>query len=297
MKRVLITGPTGNVGSEVLAALTGRPHGAEIVAGVRDTEADGKKLARYGVGVCAFDFGRAETYGPALAHCDVLFLLRPPQISAVRKIFGPLIAAAKTAGVRHIIFLSVQGVEKNRVIPHHKIEELIKKSGIAYTFLRPAYFMQNFTTTLLDGIVKERRIFLPAGTAKFTLVDTRDIGAVAAVVIMAPHLHAGSAYELTAQTALTFGEMAQSLSAGLGVQIRYRSPSLVAFFREKRSQGTPPMFIAVMIMLHYLPRFGKAPDVTDWVEKITSKAPIEFAEFIEDYKAVLLASGNTRQPR
>ncbi|HKL36465.1 MAG TPA: hypothetical protein VJ899_09270 [Salegentibacter sp.] len=51
-------------------------------------------------------------------------MLRPPQIADVDKIFVPLMEEIKQSSVKHIVFLSVQGVEKNKIIPHHKIEKI-----------------------------------------------------------------------------------------------------------------------------------------------------------------------------
>lgn len=72
----------------------------------------------------------------------------------------------------------LQGVEKSRIIPHHKIEKQIVTRGIPYTFLRLAYFIQNFTTTLHHALVNKRKIFLPAGNTKLTSIDVTDIGNV-----------------------------------------------------------------------------------------------------------------------
>jgi len=290
MTNVLITGATGNVGLEVLRALSAAPHGLHVVAGVRSLADDHAKLDAYAVQRVAFDVTQPATFGPALSGCQVLFLLRPPQISAVNKYFKPILAACRQAGVQHIVFLSVQGVQQSSIIPHHKIERLIVASGIAYTFLRPAYFMQNFTTTLRADLVERKRIFLPAGKARFTLVDVRDIGQVAAAILANPSAHQNTAYELTSHDLLTFEQMAATLSAGLGRPIRYESPGLWRFFWAKRREKLPTMLILVMIMLHYLPRFQAPPATTDWVEKLSGHAPTSFEGFVEDFR-VLLGGG------
>lgn len=103
------------------------------------------------------------SYKPVLQNCNTLFLLRPPQIANIDAYFKPLITAAKECGVIHIIFLLVQGVQHNKWVPHHKIEKLIIESGIQFIFLRPAYFMQNFTPTLQQDLFINHRIFLQAG--------------------------------------------------------------------------------------------------------------------------------------
>ena len=288
MKKIVITGATGNVGVEVLNSLRKTDHGLSICAGIRDIEKDKGKLKDFAVTLIKFDFEDSSTYQTALENCEVLFLLRPPQLSEVDKIFKPIIEMAVKCSVKHIIFLSVQGVEKSAIIPHHKIEKLVVESKIPYTFLRPAYFMQNFTTTLRHDLVERNRIFLPAGNSKFTLVDVSDIGDVTAKVFIAPYKYTNQAYELTCNEKLTFSQMATELSNLLHTTINYESPILVKFFLVKRKEGIPTMLILVMIMLHYLPRFQKEPVATDSVNSITGHQPNTFSQFIIQNRKKLL---------
>lgn len=288
MTNVLITGATGNVGMEVVIALQKLDHHLALFAGVRDTTSDNGKLANFKIKAIKFDFTNKETFGPALKNIDILFLLRPPQISDVNKYFAPLIEIAKQSSVKHIVFLSVQGVENSKIIPHHKIEKLIVASEIPYTFLRPAYFMQNFTTTLHADLVKNNRIYLPAGKAKFTIIDVEDIGAVTAKVITEAQNHRNKSYELTNNETLTFSEMAEKISNGIGKTINFISPNLLQFFCTKKKENMPSMLILVMIMLHYFPRFQKTPQTTKWVKIITGQEPKTFDEFVTSNRQLLL---------
>lgn len=287
MKNILITGATGNVGMALIKALVKLNNNFEIYAGVRDVEKDKLALSGFQLKITHFDFNDINTFKPALERCDILFLLRPPQISEVTKIFKPLIEFAIQRAVKHIVFLSVQGVEKSKIIPHHKIEKLIVDSNINYTFLRPAYFMQNFTTTLLKDLLLNKRIFLPAGKAKFTIVDITDIGKVAAKIISDRTGHVNKSYELTNHEKLSFNKMAEKLSKGLNTVIKYKSPNLFSFFIVKRKEKMPVMLILVMIMLHYLPRFQKEPETTDWVNKISKDKPKTFDKFVFENKNLL----------
>ncbi len=288
MLTILVTGATGNVGMEVIKSLQDLTMPINVVAGVRDIETDSKKLRIAKVNVVKFDITNPSTFRDALTNCDILFLLRPPQISEVQKYFRPLIESAIQAKIKHIVFLSVQGVEKSKIIPHHKIEKLIVESKIPYTFLRPAYFMQNFTTTLRNDLVNKKRIFLPAGNAKFTLVDVSDIGKVAAKILSNTESHINQAYELTSTVKYSFKQMAEKLTVGLGTRIEYTSPSLLNFYQVKRREKMPVMFILVMIMLHYFPRFQKAPMITDCIKKITGDEPRSFEQFISANKTLMI---------
>jgi len=289
MTKVLITGATGNVGMELIKALLQMDQQLELYAGVRDVEHDKVTLPANGIQCVRFDFTDMDTVNGALEDCTILFLLRPPQISDVDKYFRPIIDACIAKAVQHIVFLSVQGVEHSSIIPHHKIEKLIVNSGIPYTFLRPAYFMQNFTTTLHHELVSKKRIYLPAGKAKFTLVDVRDIGAVAAHVLINISQHVNKSYALTSNKKMTFKEMAISLSSRLGVDIQFISPNLLSFFLAKKRENTPTMLILVLIMLHYFPRFQQEPALTKCVEEIIHRPPFSFEQFINDNKKKLVS--------
>jgi len=288
MKRILVSGATGQVGSAVIAAL----HNADDIvvrAAVRDVKVAPANWSRDAcVQPVAFDFLDPASQDAALADCDSLFLLRPPQLNTD---FGDVIARARAHGVGHIVFLSVQGAESNYLVPHHRIERRLMSSGVPYTMLRPAYFMQNFTSTLHEELALRHRIFLPAGNASFTLVDVGDIARVAALVLTHTGTqHHGHAYTLTSAIPLTFAQMAEQLSIGLGKPISYESPGPWGFYRTLRRDGREPGLILVMLLLHMLPRFTGTPPVTNTVAELTGLAPVEFAEFVAEHRSALLAA-------
>ena len=287
MKNVLITGATGNVGIEVIKALQKISHDLNVCAGVRNLEKNEQLFKDYAVKLIKFDFTDFSTFENALQSCEILFLLRPPQISNTEKYFKPLIEVAKAKKIKHIIFISVQGAEKNSFIPHHKIEKLISESGIPYTFLRPAYFMQNFLTTLHQDLLK-KYIFLPSGNAKFTVIDVRDIAKVTVKILLDVPNHLFKCYELTNNEQLSFQEMADILSEVLEEEITYKSPNLLKFIYQKRKEGQPFVYIFVLIFLHYFPRFQKPPQNSNWVQNITGIEPTEFKQFVKDFRVKLL---------
>jgi hypothetical protein len=150
--------------------------------------------------------------------------------------------------------------------------------------------MQNFTTTLRKDIVDKNIIYLPAGRAKFTIVDIEDIALTAAEILVDVKTHTNKAYDLTNDEKLNFQQMAAILSERLGREINYKSPSLFLFYLKKRKEKVPAMFILVMIMLHYLPRFKPVPQTTGWVKDITGKKPGTFKAFAEAHKSELKGS-------
>lgn len=93
-----------------------------------------------------------------MSGIDTIFLLRPPHLSDIDTYFKPLIFKIKDTNIKQIVFLSVQGAEKSKAIPHNKIERLINENELDFIFLRPSYFMQNLTTILIDDIKTKREI-------------------------------------------------------------------------------------------------------------------------------------------
>jgi uncharacterized protein YbjT (DUF2867 family) len=192
----------------------------------------------------------------------------------------------KKADIKHIIYMSVQGAGENKFIPHHTIENIIESSGIDFTFLRPAYFMQNFVTTL-KGDIANRLIYLPASNAKFSLVDIRDIASVTSKIVLNLSVHNMQKYDLTSDELLNFEEMTSQLNQYMDRKIKYQSPNPIMFALTKLKAGQKISYILVLIMLHYLPRFQKPPVLSNSIFQITGQKPLTFNQFATDYQSIL----------
>jgi len=285
MKKILITGAAGNVGTEVIHFLFQLNYDLKIVAGVRNVSKARKYFNNFpGLEFAPFDFENPDTFTDAFHNVESLFLLRPPHISDIDKVFKPLLEQIKKSEIKEIIFLSVQGAEKSTVIPHNKIEKLIKGTDINYIFLRPGYFMQNLTTTLLNDIKRKEQIILPAGKAKFNWIDIKNIGEAAAMLLQRFKEFKNQAIELTGYENKNFYHVARIMSKSLPHQITYRSVNPIKFFFIKRKEDIPTGMIIVMIFLHYLPRFQKEPRFSTFYENLTGKKPTTLSEFIEREK-------------
>ncbi len=275
---ILVTGATGNIGREVVSDLHANGRA------VRATASNNASAERVPAGVetVLFDFADAKTYGPALAGVERVFLMRPPQITDMEHTLNPFVDAAREAGIRHIVFVSLLGVEDNPRVPHYAAEQHLRAAGVPYTFLRPSFFMQNLNTTHRAEIRDRDEIYLPVGKARTSFIDTRDIGAVAAKVLCEDG-HDGAAYALTGGESLDYYQVADIFSRVLGRKITYKDPHSLAFLFSTVRHGTPLKFALVMQMLYRSTRNGIADVLTEDVSRLLGRPPRTFRQYVTDY--------------
>ena len=268
VSNILVIGATGNVGREVVRLLSVVDY--PVTAAVRNI-IDAQKSFGSNVRCVPFDFTNPHTFTDAFAGINKLFLVRPPAIADIHKI-TPALEAAKRSGVKEIVFLSIIGADKNRIVPHYAIERSIEQLNMPATFLRCSFFMQNLNTTHREDIRLRDRLFMPAGNGRTSFIDVRDIAAVA-VKFLTEEYHQSQelseinrAYQLTGPVALTYSEVATTFTNVLGRPIYYTNPSIPIFIWEMLRQGFPLQFILVMVGIYTTARFGLADMVTTDVQ-------------------------------
>lgn len=280
--RLLITGATGNVGMPAIRALV------RLGAAVRAASTDPGRARQILGGeaeVVRFDYRVPATFDAALNGVGGVFLLRPPAMSDPREM-RPFLERARSAGVRHMVFLSLLGIEYNPITPHYRIEKFIKHSGVPCTFLRPSFFMQNLSATHRDDIRLRRDLFVPAGFAKVSFVDTRDIGEAAAAVLMEPERHRNAAYTLTGPEALTYAQAADVFTEVLGTPITYSNPSPGRFRKDMVARGVSGSLANFMTALYFTTKLGMTSKVTDDLERLLGRPPRSLGQFVRDYAGV-----------
>ncbi|MCX7904971.1 MAG: NmrA family NAD(P)-binding protein, partial [Caloramator sp.] len=182
--------------------------------------------------------------------------------------------------IKLVCFLSLMGVEKNIIPPHHKIEKYIEKLGLPYSHIRPSFFMQNISGIHLLEIKEKNEIFIPAGKSKISFIDTADIGLAIATILNEPEKYKNTAYTLTGLESLNFYQIAEILSDITRKKIVYKNPSLLkyrSYYIKKR--GLDKKYVNVTVALYFMTRMGTAEKVTDEFYKITGKNPRTFYEF------------------
>jgi uncharacterized protein YbjT (DUF2867 family) len=279
MSTVLVTGATGNVGRRVVEALLERD--AQVVAADHREERVG---ALFGDRVAAvrLDFRDRTTWGSALRGVEHMFLMRPPAIADVENNLNPFIDFARSSGVDHVVFLSVAGAGKNKIVPHRKVEDHLRERGDHHTNLRPGFFAQNLETAYREDIVRDDRIYVPAGHEPVNWIDARDVAEVAALVLSEPELHRGQSYTLAGPGPVQWSEVMDALTTALGRPIRYESASVLGYALHLSGRGLPRGAILVQTTLHFLLRFGQGGTVDPTLERLLGRPGRGVREYIAE---------------
>jgi uncharacterized protein YbjT (DUF2867 family) len=203
------------------------------------------------------------------------------------------ILAAKAAGISKIVRSSAQGAAPEAAIElgrwHYDVERAVEDSGIPFTILRPANFMQNYLAFGTPETIKSQNAFYaPIGEARVSPIDTRDISSVAARVIAEPG-HEGKRYELTGGESLSNREIAEILSRALGRTITYVNIPASNSIEAMIASGMPPWLVGMISELNALASDGRLAAVKTDTSSILGRRPITFSQFVQDHLASFTA--------
>lgn len=281
-----ITVNAGNIGTAVALELARK--GVTVTLAVR-TPKPNPEWDRLGIRQVPFDINHLESMTSALKGTDVFFSLTPLVENFVEA-GTKAVLAAKAAGVRRIVRSSAQGAGPTAGIAlgrlHYAVEEALADSGIPFTVLRPANFMQNFLGFGIPQTIKAQGAFYSAqGEGRVSAIDTRDISAIA-VKLLLQDGHDGQRYELTGAEALSNGEIAALFSTALGRDIRHVAITEAAANEGMAKAGVPPWLADLLTELTAVGRAGYLGAVQPDTERLLERKPTSFAQFIRDHLAV-----------
>ena len=285
---ILVTGATGKVGCEVVRRLAAT--NASVRALVRDP-ARSSHIRLPGVEIAVGDLRNPDTLTPALQGVDRVFLLSPPDSDQV-ELQGNLIAAAQRAGVRHIVKVSVAGgPDSGTQIGrwHWATEKQIEASGLGFTFLRPNFYMQQLLM-FAPAIAATGVLSLPMGAGEVSLVDTRDVAAVAACALTEDG-HDHKIYDLTGPEAMSFEAVAEALTHATGKTVSYVHVPPEYARKQLLGSGLAPWLADDMLILCASFRDGYGAPVSSSVRDVTHQPPRTFGQFASDYAPAFRGAG------
>jgi uncharacterized protein YbjT (DUF2867 family) len=278
---ILVTGSTGNVGSQVVKQLSS--FNGQVRAAVQSKNR-AQELKSSGAELVEMTFNNTETVIGAFKGVQKLFLLTPFVPNMV-EISENLVEQARKANVNHIVKQSAfgsqrEGITMNRL--HREIEKIVESSGINYTFLRPMSFMQNYLG-LADSIRTLGTFSFPLGDSKISFVDTRDIGAAAVQALTNSDEHKNRAYDITGPEAITNHEIAGIISNFADKKVTFVDVSLNDTRNAMKTAGMQEWGVDALIELFEFQKAGNASVVSPDLERVIGRKPFSFSQFATDY--------------
>lgn len=280
---IAVTGATGNIGKPVVEGLIAKGYAPRVI--VRKRESNPAWDAA-GVEQKIADLSDADSLTAAFQGADRVFSISP-LVENLVALGKATVEAARRADVKHIVRSSAQGADPNAQITmgkwHGEVERAIEDSHLRWTFVQPASFFQNYPG-YADTIKSQNAFYLPLGDGKVSLVDARDIAAVA-VAALAQDGHAGKRYAVTGGESLSNTDIAAIFSDVLGREIKYVDVPEITANEQMKKAGTPDWMVKLVAELAAVGKAGYLAEVVPTVRQVTGEKPRTFRAFVEENKA------------
>ncbi|MFE0044832.1 NmrA family NAD(P)-binding protein [Streptomyces albireticuli] len=260
MTEILVLGASGKTGSRVLTRLTSLGH--SVRAASRS-------------GATRFDWADRTTWAPALAGVEAVYIVPTETLGLPER--ADFVAAAKEAGVRRLVQLSVRGIDEDGVPP---TEAAVRESGLEWTILRPCWFAQNFAAA--DFFLPEvlaGEVSTPAGDGREPFIDAEDIADVAVAALTADG-HDGRTYELSGPETLSFAEALALIGEAAGRDVRHRHVPPAVYVENLTGAGIPRDDAEAVA--GFLDGIGEGADdfLSDGVRQALGREPRSFRDYV-----------------
>lgn len=283
---IVVTGATGMTGKLLVKQLAGRED-VHVRAAVRSLEK--ARCLLPGVELVEMDYERPDTVSAAMRAASRLYLVTPGGSGQMEQTWIA-VEAARAAGVERIVRLG--SLQSGHTPPCQverwcaMTEQMVARSGLAWTFLRPTWYDQDFIEYIFAAQVKMGLLLAPIGEGRAGWIDCRDIAAVAAAALTEEG-HQGKAYTLTGPELVGMREIMPMLSHAAGRTIRYYDTPELPQRILARVAGFSKRDVNAMMELLGKLKAGHLTHVTDDVERVLGRRPISFAQFAQDYAQAL----------
>ncbi len=277
---ILITGATGKTGSATAKSLGEK--GETFRALIRNEEKK-EGIESLGGEVVIGSIENTEVVNQSMQGVKTVLVLLPNSESQLA-LEKQLVDSAKQAGVERIVKMSSIEATPDATSPipklHLESEEYIKQSGLAWTMIKPNFYMQNLLASA--GTIKEQgKIFLPMGDGKTGMIDTTDVGKVLAKVLSEDG-HESMNHEITGPEILSFYEVAEIFSQVLGKQVDYVDVPMDAYKETLGQFLTNQWHLDAVIDLFKGIAEGGIEDKTDTFNELMGETPKSLSQFLAE---------------
>jgi uncharacterized protein YbjT (DUF2867 family) len=270
---ILVIGGRSKIGSALIGDLLGR--GQQVRALVRAGEPTGSLPAA--AEAVTGDLADEGSLVTAMVGVEKVFLLSSPHPDAASWHRNAIDAARRTQ-VQLVVRSSILGADRESpaefISAHATCDRYLEGSGLPYVIVRPNLFLQNIPESTIPSIDASGIFYADAGEAQISMVDTRDVAAVAALALTEPG-HAGAHYDVTGPEALSYNDVAAKLTNAMGRHISYVGASDHAVRHGLLAAGLNEWFANALVGLYKDYRRsgtdGYAAQVTGTIQRLTSR--------------------------
>jgi uncharacterized protein YbjT (DUF2867 family) len=289
---ILVIGGRSKIGAALIGELLGR--GQQVRALVRAGQpVGGLPAAAESVTGDLADEGSLVT---AMAGIEKVFLLSSPHPDAVSWHRNAIDAARRTQ-VQLLVRSSILGADRESpaefISAHTICDRYLEDSGLPYVIVRPNLFLQNVPESTIPSIGASGTFYADAGEAAISMVDTRDVAAVAALALTEPG-HASAHYDVTGPEALSYTDVAAKLTGVMGRRISYVGASDDAVRQALLDAGLTKWFASALIGLYQDYRRsgtgGYAAQVTGTVQRLTGRPARSLDDLLDEIAPTFAAT-------
>lgn len=282
---LLVTGAGGHLGRIAVEELLARG-ATRIVAGTRDPSklAD---LAAKGVEVRKVDF-TDPALGNAFAGVDRLLIVSTDAIGARVAQQSAAVAAAKAAGVKHVVYTSAPAARPDAdaglAAEHFWTEVAIAASGLGFTILRNHMYAEN---NLMDGaqVVASGQLFGLIGDRGTSYVTRADAARTAAGALLTAE--GNSVEDVTGPAPVTNVDRAALYTQLTGKPVQVIALSPADLQAGMVAAGLPEGFAGALVAFQRDAVSGHHGVATGTVERYSGRKPQALADFLAANKAAL----------
>ncbi len=280
---VLVIGATGTMGREVIRSLEGR---CRLRALVHSDISDAEIARRYPQAErVQRDLLDAASLDEAFAGVERLFLLTP-SVPEQAHLEENALVAALAAGVQRIVYVSSTdvgwGIELSAA--HRAIERRLADSGVEHAVVRPEYLLNNLLGEV-DELARGRLV-APSAEGRCPFVDARDVGAVAAAVLLAAEPTQGP-LAVTGPESLSWAQLAERVQAALGRPVVHIDPVPAEWVDTVLSAGMAPWLAHALA--EYFKTLRERPlEASDDTRRVTGRRPRSVEDFAHDVLAAAM---------
>ena len=275
---ILVTGATGNVGSEIARQLIAK--GIPFRIYVRDADKAANMIGSDGYEIALGDFDDDAAFATALEGITAVYMVTN-QSEAFKANLQRMTGQLERTGIDRLVMLSAEGDPDSEIFFVRRtgeLESIVRETDLNWTFLRPDWFMQNFA-----GFVAMGMVAFPEGPGKTSFVDVRDVAEIA-IKALTESGHTHRTYRLTGPDAMTFAGAAKRISGELGREIPFVGITPEDMRDALIAQGVEEWYAEMNAEMTFAVRMGMSFSPSNDIEFLLGRKPRSIETYTADHK-------------